>query len=167
MIVHFELPYGKGKVSFDLPRGWRADVFRPNPVPLARDPKKEMLQTLENPLGNKRLEDFREAKSVAIAISDETRFVPYPLILPPLLERLNRIGIAPSAIRILIGSGLHSPMPESRFPNILPAEILNKYSVVAHDARQTDLTFLGNTSRRTPVLLNPLFHQADSVSSSV
>ncbi len=120
MTTHLELPYGKGKLSFDLPWGWKADVFRPNPVSLAKDPQREILQSLENPLGERHLEDFRGVKSVAIAISDETRPVPYPLILPPLLERLDRMGIAPSRIRLLIASGLHPPMPEAHLPNILP-----------------------------------------------
>lgn len=161
MTTHLELPYGKGKLSFDLPRDWKADVFRPNPVSVAKDPQQEISQSLENPLGGRRLDNFLGAKSVAIAISDETRLIPYPLILLPLLERLDRMGIAPSSIRLLVASGLHPPMDRARLSNILPSEILKKYSVVIHDARQADLKFLGNTSRGTPVFLNPLFLQAD------
>ena len=71
------------------------------------------------------------------------------------------MGIAPSSIRLLVASGLHPPMDQARLSNILPSEILKKYSVVIHDARQADLKFLGNTSRGTPVFLNPLFLQAD------
>jgi nickel-dependent lactate racemase len=161
MEFRLELPYGKRKVSFDLPGGWKAEVFRPTTVPLSKDPRREIIQSLENPLGGKRLEDFRGAKSAAIAVSDETRLIPYHLILPPLLERLERIAIPRSTIKILIASGLHPLMPESRFPNILPMEMLKPYSVVAHDANRPDLKFLGNTSRGTPVFVNPLFHQAD------
>ncbi len=92
-----------------------------------RIPSREILQSLENPLGDRRLEDFRGVKSVAIAISDETRPIPYRLILPPLLERLDRMGIAPSSIRLLVASGLHPPMDQSRdLSNILPSEILKK-----------------------------------------
>lgn len=160
MKTPLELPYGKGNISVDLPSKWRADLFRPNPVPSAKDPQGEVLQALDHPLGRKHLENFRGAESAAIAIADETRLIPYPLILPPLLDRLERMGIAPSAIRILIASGLHPPMPEARLSNLLSADILRKYPVVVHDAKQTDLTFLGNTSRGTPAFLNPSFHQA-------
>lgn len=156
-----ELPYGKGNISVDLPSDWKADLFRPHRVRLAGDPQREILQSLEDPLGGKRLEDFRGVKSVAIAISDETRPVPHRLILPPLLERLDRMRINPSDIHVLIASGLHPPMPEAHLPNILPLEILRRYPVVVHDARRTDLKFLGNTARGTPVFSNPLFHQAD------
>ncbi len=156
-----EVPYGKRKLSIDLPPGWKSDLFRPNPGPLAKDPYQEISSSLENPLGDRRLEDFKGSRSVAIAIADETRFIPYDLILVPVLQRLEKIGIASSSVRIFIASGLHPPMDPSRFPNILPPEILRKYSVVAHDARKGDLKFLGSTSRGTPVFLNSLFCQAD------
>ena len=158
---NIELPYGKEKIVFNLPKGWAADLLRPHLAFPAIDPSQEIYQSLENPLGGQRLEDFRRAKSVAIAVSDETRFIPYSLILSPLLERLERIGVARSAIQILIASGLHPPVPQSRFSNILPMEILKRYSVMAHDATQPDLKFLGNTSRGTPIFLNPHFEEAE------
>jgi len=156
-----ELPYGKGKVKFNLPKGWECEVLRPEPVSPAMDPSKEVFQSLENPLGGKRLEDFRGAASVAIAISDETRPIPYRFILPPLLEKLNKMGISNPSVQIFIASGLHSPLPPSRFSHILPTEIINKYSVVAHDANLSDLRFLGRTSQGTPVFVNSFFHSAE------
>ncbi|HSB04774.1 MAG TPA: nickel-dependent lactate racemase [Thermodesulfobacteriota bacterium] len=161
MTTHLELPYGKGKISFDLPLGWEPDYFRPSSVLLTEDPQREILQSLQNPLGDRSLDNFSGVQSASIAISDETRLIPYHLILPPIFEQLDRIGIAPSAIWILIASGLHPPMAASRFPNLLSPEILRKYSVVAHDAKLRDLKFLGNTVRGTPVFVNPIFHQAD------
>ena len=161
MNTPLELPYGRGNIYVNLPSGWKADFFRPHRLPSARDPQREILQSLEDPLGERRLEDFRGVKSVAIAISDETRPVPHRLILPPLLERLGRMRIDPSDIQVLIASGLHPPMPEAHLPNILPLEILRRYPVVVHDARRADLRLLGNTARGTPVFSNPLFHQAD------
>jgi nickel-dependent lactate racemase len=158
---HIELPYGKGKISFHLPEGWGFKVLRPEPVSPSADPLKEVLRSLENPLGDKHLEDFGGATSVAIAISDETRPIPYHPILPSLLKKLHTMGIGPSAIQILIASGLHSPMPESRFSNLLPMEIIKEYSVLAHHANHSDLKFLGKTSRGTPVFVNPLFHNAE------
>jgi nickel-dependent lactate racemase len=152
-----ELPYGKEKVSFELPRGWVAEVLRPHPVP----PAGEVRQSIENPLGDRKLEDFYGATSAAIAISDETRPVPNKVILPILLERLAKMGFSPSQITILIASGLHPPLPPYRFPNILPPDILGKYSVLAHDAKDPNLEFLGNTSRGTPVYVNPFFRQVD------
>jgi len=156
-----EVPFGRGKVSLHLPSGWTVDVLRPNAVSPAADPAGEVTRSLENSLGGKGLEGFRGIKSVAIAVSDETRPVPNSLLLPILLNKLGEIDVPRSSIRILIASGLHPPLPSSRFLNILPAEVLRDYPVSAHDAKARDLVFLGKTSRETPVYVQPLFLQAD------
>ncbi len=159
--ARLELPFGRGKISFQLPSDWQVDVLRPQPVPPLSDPAAEVVRSLEDPRGGIHFEDFRGARRAAIAVSDETRPVPNALLLPPLLERLAALGLSPSQITILIASGLHPPLPPSRFANILPAEILARYRVVAHDAKAAGLDHVGKTSRGTPVFVNPLFREAD------
>ena len=156
-----ELPYGKKKIVFDLPQGWEPDFFRPKPISPAEDPIREVMHSLDNPYGNRQLADFSGAASVAIAICDETRPVPNHLILPLLLKRLHQIGISKSAIQILIASGLHSPMAEARFADVLPPDLIRQYPITVHDAVRSDLTFLGKTSRGTPVYVNRLFLDAE------
>jgi nickel-dependent lactate racemase len=156
-----ELPFGHGKINLPVPSAWAADLLRPHAVTPASDPAAEVARSLAAPIGSKGLEDYRGMKSVAIAVSDETRPVPNPLILPLLLEGLKAIGIPQSAIQILIASGLHPPLPSSRFSNILSPEIIRNYPVSAHDAKASNLLFAGKTSRGTPVYVNPLFRQAD------
>jgi nickel-dependent lactate racemase len=156
-----ELLYGKKTVTFDLPREWEPDLFRPNPIPPAEDPIRELIQSLDNPYGKRRLEHFSGVTSVAIAVSDETRPVPNDLVLPLLLKRLHQMGISKSAIRIFVAPGLHCPTPESRLANILPSDIINHYFITVHDAFHSDLKFLGRTARSTPVFVNPLFFGAE------
>jgi len=156
-----EILYGKGKISFSIPAGWSIDVLRPKEISPASDPIQEAERALNNPLGNKKLTDFRGVQSVAIAISDETRPVPNRFILPILLKHLSDMGILRSKITLLIASGLHPPLPSSRFPNLLPQNILEQYLVLAHDAKDSNLVFLGKTSRGTPIFVHPLFYQAD------
>jgi nickel-dependent lactate racemase len=156
-----ELPYGKRTFIVDLPKDWELDLIRPAPVTPVEDPMEEVIQSLEKPYGDKRLVDFHGASSVAIAICDETRPMPNHLILPILLKRLHQMGIKKSAIQILIASGLHPPMPETRFSNVLPNDIIDQYSVIVHDATSPDLIFLGKTSLGTPVFVNPLFYEAN------
>ena len=156
-----ELPFGRGKITLPLPAAWAADVLRPRAVPPSADPTGEVARSLAAPIGNRGLEDFRGVKSAAIAVSDETRPVPNSLILPILLKKLEASGVPKSSIQILIASGLHPPLPPSRFPNILSGEILRDHPVSAHDAKAADLVFAGKTSRGTPVYVNPLFRKAD------
>jgi nickel-dependent lactate racemase len=156
-----EIPFGRGKVTLPLPSGWAPDLLRPHAVLPAADPAGEVTRGLENLLGGNALARCRGAKSIAIAVSDETRPVPNSLLLPILLKKLEASGAPKSSIRIIIASGLHPPLPSSRFANILPAEILSAHPVCAHDAKAPDLLFLGRTSRGTPVYVNPLFRKAD------
>jgi nickel-dependent lactate racemase len=105
---------------------------------------------------------FRGARSAAIAINDKTRPVPHEYLLPPLLRRLEMLGLAPEAIRLLIATGAHAPMPSEEYPRVVPAEILTRHPVLCHDAdRRDDLVHLGTTSRGTPVWINRWFLEAE------
>jgi nickel-dependent lactate racemase len=109
-----------------------------------------------------RLADFAGARSVAIAINDKTRPVPHALLLPPLLQELADLGVPPAAITFIIATGLHSPMLEEEFIQVLPPEILSRYRVVSHDAAASEnLVAFGQTRRGTPVQTNRIFAQAD------
>jgi nickel-dependent lactate racemase len=48
---------------------------------------------LDNPIDGLKLDRFRGARSAAIAINDKTRPVLHEVLLPPLLKRLESIGI--------------------------------------------------------------------------
>jgi nickel-dependent lactate racemase len=82
--------------------------------------------------------------------------------LPPLLERLELLGIPVQAITLYVAVGTHSPMTPSEFPAILPADILARYRVVSHDSENDDLLInLGVTSRGTPVWANRAYVESD------
>jgi lactate racemase len=158
----FTLPYGTGSVEFQLPGNFQAQVIAPQIALAAPDPKALVGEAIDHPLGAVTLEDFRNAQSVVIAINDKTRPVPHGDLLPPLLSRLETIGILPHQITLLIATGTHIPMPPSEFSRVLPQELIDRYPVVSHDADSPDLVYLGLTTAGTPVLVNRLWMQADA-----
>jgi nickel-dependent lactate racemase len=108
------------------------------------------------------LAGFRNARSAAIAINDKTRPVPHRHLLPPLLQRLESIGLAPEAIRLIIATGAHAPMLLEEFRHVVPEQILARYPVLCHDADDgRNLLYSGTTSRGTPVWINRQFAAAD------
>lgn len=158
----FELPYGRATLSLKLPESLPVSWIAPAEVPAAPEPLALVGQALDEPVGDARLRDFAGARSVVIAINDKTRPVPHEHLLPPLLTRLEGLGIPPQAITLLIASGTHAPMRSEEFAAIVPPEILARYTVVAHDCNDSDaLVFLGETSYRTPVWVNRRFYEAD------
>ena len=147
----FSIPYGKGELSFGLPDGVEAEVVAPPDVPAASDPVGAVEAALTTSVGSVALANFRDARSVAIAINDKTRPVPHQHLLPPLLRRLEELGLPPEAITLIIATGTHSPMPPEEYPRVVPREILARYPVLCHDADDREnLAPLGMTSRGTP-----------------
>lgn len=160
--MEFSLAYGRGSQALRLPEGLDIEVIEPALVAAAADPAGLVETALEALVGGADWDNWRGARSAAIAISDKTRPVPHEQLLPPLLRRLTGLGLAPEAIRIYIATGAHPPMSPQDFPHVVPAEVLARYPVLCHDADdRRDLVHLGVTSRGTPVWANRRFLQAD------
>ena len=158
----FRVPYGRTQLAFRLEDSIQAEWLAPAHVQPVSDPAQAVRAALDQPLGGADLVSFSKAGSVAIAINDKTRPVPHAVLLPPLLQALERARIPRSAVTLVVATGLHSPMPSSEFSQILPADILGGYRVISHDANATeDLVNLGHTGRGTPIQVNRVFAEAD------
>ncbi len=160
-MMQFQIPYGKTKLAFAIPDLFQVERIAPAAIPPLPDAMRAVSDALDAPLEFD-WSRFANAQSVAIAINDKTRPVPLMHLLPPLLYRLNELGIANNAITLIVAVGTHAPMAEKEFADLLPAEILDKYRVVTHDCDdRVHLVYLGNTTRGTPVWCNRIFAQAD------
>lgn len=153
----YRLPYGKRELEFSLPEraDWTVELLAPRETPAAPNPTAEVERALAaTPLPDR-------PGPVVITVNDKTRPVPHAILLPPLLRALERRGIAPEAITLLIATGTHTPMRPDEFPQILPQEIIARYPVVSHNSRADDeMVALGTTSRGTPVRVNRRWHEA-------
>ncbi len=156
----YRLPYGHGVLTFTLPPGFHADLIAPVDIAPASDPLQAVAAVIESPVGGARLTDFIGAKSAAIAINDKTRPVRLDHILPPLLQRLEAIGI--SKITLITATGTHLPMTANEFAGVVPADILNRYPVISHDCDdENNLVELGVTRRGSVVKANRQYWEAD------
>jgi len=161
-VQRFTVPYGKKTLEFELPDSWEVTEITPRNVEAAPDQQAAVRRALSAPEGGVSLEQFRGAKSAAVAINDKTRPVPHAALLPPLLEAIEAIGIAPEHITLVIATGTHPPMPPEEFPVVVPEEILSRYPVICHDAYDSgQLAHLGTTRRGTEALFNRRYVEAD------
>jgi len=159
--LKINLPYGKQYLELDIPEDYQVDVIAPSDVSAAPDPLEVIRQAILSPFGPS-LGDYKKARTVAIAVNDKTRPVPHELLLPPLLQELERIGFPPQAISLLVATGTHQPMPPGDFPRILPPQIIQRYPIVSHNCDDlNNLVELGTTGYGTKVLVNKLYHQSD------
>jgi len=160
--MQIRVPYGKSILNLNLPDRIGVEMIEPPRVPATDDPLREVQFALDNLLGEVNWDKFVGSRSVAIAINDKTRPVPYSHLLPPLLERLESIGIPDEAIKFFVAVGTHTPMMTEEFPAILPSKIIRHFGVVSHDSEDDNsLMYLGETTRGTPVWSNRHYVQAD------
>lgn len=162
MIFHYELLYGKSKLNFSVPVKQIPQIIEPELIHASPSPVGIVDHALQNPVGTFRFRDFRNANSVAIAINDKTRPVPYQYMLPPLLAQLFNIGVRRENIVFYIATGAHAPLTSEEIALVLPGEILKDYEVVSHDCDDLDsLLFIGYTQFKTSVFVNRNFFLSD------
>ena len=161
--MNIHLAYGKQGLDINVPDRNLAGVLSMRPVPAIEHPGDELWRALAAPIASPPLSTLAAGvKSACVVISDITRPVPNMLILPPILETLERNGIPHERVTILIATGLHRPSTVEERRRMLGPEILSKYRVVDHHARdEREQTLLGTTVNNTPVYIDRKYCEAD------
>ncbi|MEK7692911.1 MAG: nickel-dependent lactate racemase [Chloroflexota bacterium] len=147
MRVH--LPYGEHGIDTEVPDG--ATVLLPEAVEPIADPDAAVRAAIAAPIGRRPLREMvRAGQRAAIVVSDVTRPVPNPVILPPILETLEAGGVRRDDITIVVGTGLHRASRPDEHARFLGEAILSRYRVVDHDARDASTQVFYATGPRTP-----------------
>ncbi len=162
------LPWGDGELSLPLPKDWQVNgVLEPAPRPGVQDTAEEVVRSLANPIGSLRLRDMvEEGMEVALVIDDLSRPTPLHLILPIVLEELERGGARRQDITLVTALGVHRPMTEGEVAARIGASILDGLNWKNHSCDEAEaLTFLGTTRRGTSVQINESVARADLIVS--
>ncbi len=132
------LPYGRDAVTADL-RGLRCRVLQPTAPRGVPDIAALAGRAVDTPSGAAPLtESARGKRRVVVLVPDATRKAFLPAVLPALLARLDRAGVAAEAITVLVATGTHPPAPPDALAALLgplPAGVV----VRQHDARDDGL----------------------------
>ncbi len=161
MKVH--LAYGKKGLDVNVPERNLVKVMTMTAGESLADPDKAISNALENPIGSPPLWRFvRKAKSACVVICDVTRPAPNKIMLPHIFRVLEENGISRNNITVLVATGLHRPSKAEELEEIVGADIRSNYRVVDHHARIIEEhTYLGKTSRNTPVYIDTEYCRAD------
>lgn len=148
------------------------EILHMKKAPYLQNIPESIEQAFENPVHSKTIEEIvsthnkpADEVTVAIAVSDNTRPVPYNCthkenILSPILYRLERSGIKKQNIKIIIGTGTHAPTSQDWKRNTFGEEICRSYQLEDHDCYAQDLISVGKV-KGVPVRINRNFFQAD------
>jgi len=161
--MHIHLAYGREGLDIEVPDGNLSKVLTMPPVPPQEKPQEELRRQLGKPIGGKPLgEQASRATTACIAICDITRPVPNALILPPILETLERNGIKRDNITLLVATGLHRPSTQDELLAMAGGKIVGDYRILDHHARELqEQEYLGTTRRNTPVYIDRTYCSAD------
>jgi nickel-dependent lactate racemase len=158
--VEITLLYGETGLTVRLPEH-NLTVVAPRYRPGLPDERGAIIEALRHPIGTPPLRDLvRPTDRVVVVFSDLTRPVPNRTILPPLLAELGHVP--DSRITLLNGVGLHRPNTPAELAWMLGPEIVRRYRVVNHDARDPNgLVYLGTSRFGGEIWLNRLYVEAD------
>lgn len=159
MIV--DLAYGTTGLAVELPDD-RTLVVRPSHRPPAADPRAEVLRALRRPVaGPPLVERLAPGRSVAIAICDGTRAQPRDVVVPVLLDEIERV-VGLEDVVVLVATGTHRANTPAELEAMLGRDVLARVRVVNHDARDaSSLVDLGAMGRGVPVEVNRTWVEAD------
>ena len=157
------LAYGKDGLDVDLPERNLVKVMTmPAAKPLS-DPDDEVARALQTPIASLPLSGLvQKARSACVVICDVTRPAPNKIMLPHIFRVLEENGVSRENITVLVATGLHRSSKPEELEEMVGADILNRYRIVDHHARNIEeQKYLGQTSNNTPVYIDKEYCKAD------
>lgn len=164
------LNLGRSEISLALPSG--ADVLSMADAPAVSDSASAIRNALNHPIGCESLGSLVRQKvasrpdaTAVVVVSDNTRNVPYrgeSGIVWPIVDVLMSSGMAPSNVLVLVATGTHRALSSSELRDMLDPRVFELgIRVKNHDCRDSNLSFLCETSRGSRIWINRDYLAAD------
>src|SRR3990170_5804357 len=162
-MVDVWLPYGKTQVCARIPTRNYLGNIEPKEKQGVKDARAEIERALNQSIGTKRLSEIaKPGDKAAIVVNDHTRGTPSYLMIPPILNELNKAGVKDEDITIIFGCGTHRPVKPEEMPALIGEEAVKRVKTISHDCKAKDLTYLGRTKKAlTKVYVNKAFSEAN------
>ncbi len=157
------LNYGRTTVAFPDRVFGAFDVLSAR-SPVLPAPEEELLRNrIARPIGCLPLRQIlKPGESVAIAISDVTRYSATEKLLAPLLRETDAAGITRDRVTLYVARGTHRALSVEELRSVVGPEIASGIHVEQSDP-DGDTVRVGTTSRGTPVMLCRSLTEKDRV----
>lgn len=165
--MKYYVNYGKEKLYFDLPKGWNLISFEDRlSIPGINNPLTEIRNALDHPVGSPKIEMLaKPGMKVVILFDDLQRPTPAHLVIPEILDRLNKAGIPDSDITAICALGTH-PIPSIETLKTKAGEetfLRLNGRIFSHDPHSKENVLIGKTHWGTPVEINPYVAHSDLI----
>jgi len=156
--------YGKNTIDVSVPSENLIKVLNAKEHKSTENEVDILREALNNPIGSQCLSEIaRPGMKVSIITDDFTRPTPTHLMLPLILEELDKAGVSHSDITVIFALGSHRKQtPEEKERLIGDKNLLKSIRIVDHDAfDKSQLVSMGVTARGTPVCINKWVADSD------
>jgi hypothetical protein len=157
--MQVDVPYATQTRRVKVPAG--TQIIRSKHIAPLQDAHAAFKVALRRPIESEPLADLvRATDRVALVISDLTRPTPNHLLVPWLLEALNKVPR--EQFIILVGHGSHRAMTTEELVQMLGEEVVATVPIIIHDATDAStLVNVGATPTGVPVWVNRYYLEAD------
>ena len=146
--------YGNTEMELYFPSSWKVSFCPMKGGERKKLTPQEMEKAFLNPIGSKPISELaRGKKEVVILFDDLARPTPVFEIVPFVLRELEKAGISDRQVRFIAALGAHGAHTANDFRKKLGEEVLDRFPVYNHHPFDF-CTYLGKTSRGTPVSIN-------------
>ncbi len=130
-----EVPFGTGTLAVEVPRGFEVEA-PPETSPPEEPAAAAVRRALAAPAGSPPLEArAKGSPDAAVVVPDATRSCPTGEILPLLLDALEKAGIPPAKVTVIVALGLHRGLTDAERAALLGAAAARGVAFAEHDAR--------------------------------
>ena len=158
---------GEQEFEVHLPQELIAAELEPNQVDLPqRTPAEHIRWALDHPIDSAPLKELVKAgDKVCIVISDVTRRWQSPeTYIPLLIAELESAGVRDEDMLIISATGTHRRQTPEEHAGLVTQAVYDRIQVVDHVCTdQENLTYVGTTTRGTPVWLDKRALECDKI----
>lgn len=159
--------YEESRIEFNLPEEWNliSGEDRP-PVGGVKDPLEEVRRALDNPVGTQGIEQLaRPGMAVVLLFDDLQRPTPAHIVLPEIMDRLNKAGVPDERIMGVCGLGTHPLLDLAALKTKVGETAFSRLEgrLFCHDPHAADNVIIGRTRRGSLVEINPYVAAADLI----
>ncbi|MFH1015392.1 MAG: lactate racemase domain-containing protein, partial [Chloroflexota bacterium] len=153
--------WNDSEAELNFPKGWNVTACYMQGHNAPKLTEAGFRKAFNNPIGTRPIRELaRNKKNVAILFDDMSRPTKAADIVPFVLEELAAGGVEEKNIQFICALGAHGAMTAFESSKKLGADIVGRFNVYNHNPYE-NCTYIGTTSRGTPVSLNTEFLNAD------
>lgn len=161
-----KLKYGKEEIQLPIQDKHIIQILNPKKQKALLYPENKLKNLLKNPINSPSLKDLvnqKKAQKILIVVNDITRPTPYEVILPPLLNELDQIGIKKENITFIIATGIHRSNSPEEIKKIFGENIFSTYRFLNHDCDDPHLKDLGHLKSGNKLWVDPMVSKSDFI----